>query len=305
MYIFIIYRMLFNSIIILFIIITILLIMQKNKLFIFGLLLTIFMVLTKNNYENYASMDIYYQNQNNQEINKDNMLNIFKNTKNNYYNIYKTVSDKTNINCENIFNNYIIDDSYSYILVKEIDDKYYTLNGFIYDINNSDVYIEEATEYNLSNHQNYGLKFIENKVDKSSSGFSIYLQPKNNKYTSNIPGLLLGLNNGSIKVDPMLGNTNSIFYITYCSNTILDNGNTINNESENIKNNLPSQLQSNLETVYECSLECNNQLYLNYSTFENTIKNNKKVILNSDSNSQWLLLIYKNTINELYENFRN
>jgi hypothetical protein len=282
--------MLFNSIIVLLLIITILLLMQRSKIFIFGLILILFIVLTKNTYENYASMDIYYQNENNQTLNKDNMLNIFKNTKNNYYNIYKTVSDKSNDNC-NIYDNYIINESYSYILVKEIDSKYYTLNGFIYDINNSDVYIEEVTENNLKNSQNYGLKLLSNKIDNTSKGFSIYLQPKNNKYTSSIPVTIQGMNNGSVKVDPMLGNTNSIFYINSCSDyTTTDD--------------FPSILNVSLEKAYECVLQCNNELYLNNSSFENTIKNKKKVILNSDKESRWLLLIYdKKNMDELYNNF--
>ena len=69
------------------------------------------------------------------------MLNNFNNP-NTQNKIYKNTDDP-NVNCENIFNNNIIQGTNNYILVKEIDNEYYLLNGNIYDINNSEFYLDK------------------------------------------------------------------------------------------------------------------------------------------------------------------
>ena len=78
--------MLCNIVFLLLLIIVLLLIVKDNKLFVLCLfLLIIFGILFKNvifkNKENFSLLDIYYPSSDTQTINKDNMLNIFKEKK--------------------------------------------------------------------------------------------------------------------------------------------------------------------------------------------------------------------------------
>jgi len=289
----------FNYIIILLLIITIFLIIKKNKLFILSLIFIIIIsILSKNNQENFSSLDIYYPTHDLQTIDQENMLHIFKdpNSKNIILKNNNNTTEENIISSDNIFNNYIINNNYSYILVKPLDKKFYTLNGYIYSISDNSVYLEEINRINLKYYANYGLKLLSNKVDTTSIGFSIFLQPYNNKYNSNIPGYIQGQNNGNVIINPIQGNLNNIFYLSNCIDV-----------TDNINNKLNLLNIDNLEKIYQCNLNCNNQLYLSVSTLENTINNKKKVILKSDltNDDNWLLFIYNNTpdINNLYYNF--
>ena len=173
---------------------------------------------SKNTRENFSPIDTLYPQDNLQTNNENQMLNNFNNP-NTQNKIYKNTDDP-NVNCENIFNNNIIQGTNNYILVKEIDNEYYLLNGYIYDINNSEVYLDKLNERNLKNHQNYGLKLYSAKVDQDSFGFNIKVQPYNSKFNSNIPGFIQGENNGTLKINPLEGNLNNIFYFKNCGSEI-------------------------------------------------------------------------------------
>ena len=159
-------------------------------------------ILSKNTKENFSSLDILYPSHSLQTINRHTMLNNFKNP-NTPNIIYKNTIQEEGDNCVNIFNTNVIKNTNNYVLVKEIDGEYYILNGYIYDINNSELYLEKLNKKNLKMNLNYGLKLQPNKVDSTSYGFNILVKPYNSKYNSNIPGFIQGQNNGNIIINPV------------------------------------------------------------------------------------------------------
>ena len=251
--------MILNIIILLLLLVTIFLILKKSKLFIFSLIMIILVsILSKNTQENFSSLDILYGQNSMQTINRHHMLNNFKNP-NTPNTIYKNTVQDENDNSKNIFENYIQNMDNNYILIKQIDNDYYILNGYIYDINNSELYLEKLNEPNLKMHQNYGLKLFPSNVDNTSYGFNIKLQPYNSKFNSSIPGFIQGQNNSNVIINPVRGNLNNIFYFTNCSDNII---------SEEENNNLNLLYNNNLSAVYNCKILCNNKLYFDVSTIE-------------------------------------
>ena len=292
--------MIFNITILLLLLVTIFLILKKNKLFLISLIMIIIVsILSKNTKENFSSLDILYPSHSLQTINRQHMLNNFKNP-NTPNIIYTDTIQEEGGNCINIFNTDIIKTTNNYILVKEIDGEYYLLNGYIYDINNSELYLEKLNKKNLKMNLNYGLQLQSSRVNSSSYGFNILVKPYNSKYNSNIPGYVQGQNNGNVIINPIQGNLNNIFYFENCSNDIKG---SLDSDLDILDNN-------NLLNVYECNIFCNNRLYLDVSTIGKTLYNKKKIILKKkiSNNNNWLLFVYNSTnsnINDLYFNFRS
>lgn len=269
----------------------------------------IFFVLFKRGEHFRSSLDIYYPSDTPSTQDKARMLSVYKNiSKEDFQNplsvpyrlnensfnrpvyinkTYRASSDEI----KNYFVNVVNNENYSYVILYKNN---HTLNGSLFDINNSTVYLNhsdfEIESFNNQN-ENYIWKFEQNNVTNDTYSLNIKLQPKNTQTKKPIMGYLQGYNNGEVAINPVESNINSIFFLEDISDT------NVKHNQENI---------GNIKKVIRCNIRCYNGLYLERSQFEKNKFNKHKVVMKkkpSDASGSWIILAIENTPTNLYNVF--
>lgn len=289
--------------------ITLFLVLKNNKLYIVTLLFTIIFFILNKKLENFpSSLDIYYPSTTHD--NKENTLNVFKNISNEPFlsvpkrlsnsisnnTIYNTDTMAESENNENKLNDlfqYLDDNQYYYILLYKENNQ--TLCGDIFDINNSTVFLNDnnINFESFSNTNNFVWNINKNNITSDIQSCYLELIPNNTKLNKPIKGYLEGYNNGNVAINPIKGDTNSIFYFEDFKES--------SESSENI-----STTSANIENIYETNILCINGLYLESSDFEKNQFNNTKVVLKKNpkyANGSWYILVCNNTPKDLYTAF--
>ena len=289
------------------------LVLQKN--FNLGILIfvvaVIFFVLFKRGEHFRSSLDIYYPSDTPSTQDKTRMLSVYKNiSKEDFQNplsvpyrlnensfnrpVYiNNTYDSSSDEIKEYFENYVNKDKYSYVI---LDKNNHTLNGSLFDINNSTVYLNhsdfEIETFNNQN-ENYIWKFEQNNVTNETYSLNIKLQPKNTQTNKPITGYLQGYNNGEVAINPVTSNINSIFFLEDISNVDISN---IKYNQGNI---------ANIQKGIRCNIRCYNGLYLEGSQFEKNKFNKNKVVMKKEpsASGSWIILAIENTPTNLYNVF--
>lgn len=267
--------------------------LSKSVILMIFLVILLLFILRKNRIqENYAPLDIYYPSTNTKSTLEDKI-------KDSKLKLIEKNEEEEGIfdnYCLSVYEDYLTNNDFSYLLLnKNNENEYSLLHATIYDINNSDVYLEPINDISLMNHTNYGLKIKCPEIYENIDGFSLEMIPYNNRFTRFINGFIQGNNNGEVNLNPIEGNKNSIFNLENCS-TIYGNEETLD---------IPYKLLNrNLIDIIKCNIVCNNQLYLHKGDFENTLNNHKKCTLKKhigNNSGTWYLMIYDyKNIDRLY-----